>query len=50
MANLSKMFLFPWLHYGESIIAFEKSTCSHGDAILDPLGTLNKTKSLHQQS
>ena len=36
------MFLFPWLHYDESICNFEKATFFHGDAILDPLGTVNK--------
>ena len=36
------MFLFPWLHHGGSISNFEKSTFFHGDAVLDPLGSLNK--------
>ena len=27
------MFLFPWLHYGESIIDFEKSTFFYREAI-----------------
>ena len=27
------MFLFPWLHYGESMIDFEKSTFFHREAI-----------------
>ena len=31
--NLSKMFLFPWLDYGESITDFEKSTFFHHEVI-----------------
>ena len=31
------MFLFPWLHHGESISNFEKSTFFHGDAIFQLL-------------
>ena len=38
------MFLFPWLHHGESISNFEKSTFFHGDAILTPLGRVNTAK------
>ena len=38
------MYLFPWLHHGESISNFEKSTFFHGDAILDPLGGQKRPK------
>ena len=38
------MYLFPWLHHGESISNFEKLTFFHGDAILDPLGGQKRPK------
>ena len=38
------MLLFPWLHHGGSISNFEKSDYFHGDAVLDPLGSVNKGK------
>ena len=34
------MFLFPWLHYGESIIDFEKSTFFHREVIFHPVREL----------
>ena len=38
--NLSKMFLFPRLHYGESIIDFKKSTFFRREAIFHPVREL----------
>ena len=34
------MFLFPWLHYGESMIDFEKSTFFHCEVIFHPVREL----------
>ena len=48
--NRIQIFLFPWLHHGESISNFEKYTLFHGDAIFRPLGSVNKAKNLRQQS
>ena len=34
------MFLFPWLHYGESMIDFEKSTFFHREVNFHPVREL----------
>ena len=34
------MFLFPWLHYGESIIDFEKSSFFHREVNFHPVREL----------
>ena len=34
------MFLFPWLHYGESIIDFEKSAFFHREVIFHSIREL----------
>ena len=34
------MFLFPWLHYGESMIDFEKSTFFHREVIFHSVSEL----------
>ena len=33
---------FPWLHYGESIIDFEKSTFFHREVIFHPVRELSR--------
>ena len=36
------MFLFPWLHYGESMIDFEKSTFFDDETIFHPVRKLRR--------